>query len=170
MRLSPTSQLILQPFCCFTYVTAHITTLPLLHLLYRHFTYIKAHSKTITLLHLRHRHFTYVNWRGAHAPMMISKYPWWFCNLQWLWTAELYDRCKLALELKRLKTPTLEGMVNGKKVRGRRRYQVLDNVMINGLYEDTKRKAEKRVEWRMLSLQWKSFRVTMEFVLFKSYC
>ena len=47
----------------------------------------------------------------------------------------------------------LEGMVNGKKVRGRRRYQIIDNIMINGLYEDTKRKAEKRVEWRMLSLQ-----------------
>ena len=45
-----------------------------------------------------------------------------------------------------------EGMVsNGKKVRGRRRYQMIDNIMINGLYEDTKRKAEKRVEWRMLS-------------------
>ena len=47
----------------------------------------------------------------------------------------------------------LEGMVNGKKVRSRRRYQMIDNIMINGLYEDTKRKAEKRVEWRMLSLQ-----------------
>ena len=47
----------------------------------------------------------------------------------------------------------LEGMVNGKKVRGRRRYKMIDNIMINGLYEDTKRKAEKRVEWRMLSLQ-----------------
>ena len=47
----------------------------------------------------------------------------------------------------------LEGMVNGKKVRGRRRYQMIDNIMINGLYEDTKRKAEKTVEWRMLSLQ-----------------
>ena len=47
----------------------------------------------------------------------------------------------------------LEGMVTGKKVRGRRRYQIIDNIMINGLYEDTKRKAEKRVEWRMLSLQ-----------------
>ena len=46
----------------------------------------------------------------------------------------------------------LEGMVNGKEVRGRRRYQI-DNIMINELYEDTKRKAEKRVEWRMLSLQ-----------------
>ena len=47
----------------------------------------------------------------------------------------------------------LEGMVNGKKVRGRRRYQMIDNIVINGLYEDTKRKAEKRIEWRMLSLQ-----------------
>ena len=38
-----------------------------------------------------------------------------------------------------------EGMVNGKKVRGRRRYQMIDNILINGLHEDTKRKAEKRV-------------------------
>ena len=38
-------------------------------------------------------------------------------------------------------------------IRGIRRYQMIDNIMINGLYEDTKRKAEKRVEWRMLSLQ-----------------
>ena len=50
----------------------------------------------------------------------------------------------------------LEGMVNGKKVPGRRRYQMIDNIMINGLYEDTKRKTEKRVEWRMVSLQWKT--------------
>ena len=47
----------------------------------------------------------------------------------------------------------LDGMVNGNKVRGRRRYQVIDNNMINGLYEDTKRKAEKKVEWRIMSLQ-----------------
>ena len=46
----------------------------------------------------------------------------------------------------------LEGMVNGKEVRGRRRYQMIDNIMINRLYEDTKRKAEKRVVWRILSL------------------
>ena len=45
----------------------------------------------------------------------------------------------------------LEGMVNGKKVRDRRRYLIIDNIMINGMYEDNKRKAEKRVEWRMLS-------------------
>ena len=47
----------------------------------------------------------------------------------------------------------LEGMVNREKVRGRRRYQMIDNIMINGEYEDTKRKAEKKSEWRMLSLQ-----------------
>ena len=40
----------------------------------------------------------------------------------------------------------LEGMANGKKVRGRRRYQMIDNIMINELYADTKRKAEKMVE------------------------
>ena len=44
-------------------------------------------------------------------------------------------------------------IMNGKKVRGRRRYQMIDNIMINGLYAYTKRKAEKRVEWRMLSFQ-----------------
>ena len=47
----------------------------------------------------------------------------------------------------------LKGMVNGKEVGRRRRYQMIDNFMINGLYEDTKRKAEKRVERRRLSLQ-----------------
>ena len=47
----------------------------------------------------------------------------------------------------------LEAMVNGKKVRGRRRYQMKDNIIINELYADTKGKAEKWVEWRMLSLQ-----------------
>ena len=47
----------------------------------------------------------------------------------------------------------LKGMVNEKDVQGRRRYQMIDSIMINELYEDTERKAEKRVEWRMLSLQ-----------------
>ena len=43
----PTSQLILQPFRCFTYVTARCPTL-------------------LSLL-LRHRIFTYVTWRAAHV-------------------------------------------------------------------------------------------------------
>ena len=46
----------------------------------------------------------------------------------------------------------LEGMVNGKKVPGRRRYQMIDNNMITGVYEDTKRKAEKRVEFAVKDL------------------
>ena len=89
---SPTSQLILQPFRRFTYITAHSTTLPLLQLRHRHFTYVTAHSPvlsaalptsqlilqpfrfftyvtahTLPLLHLRHRHFTYFTWRAAYA-------------------------------------------------------------------------------------------------------
>ena len=44
---SPTSQLILQPFCCFTYVTAH--------------------SPILLSLLLRHRIFNYITWRAAHA-------------------------------------------------------------------------------------------------------
>ena len=37
---------------------------------------------------------------------------------------------------------------NGKleEVRGRRRYQMIDNMVVNGLYEDTKRWTEKRVK------------------------
>ena len=42
----PTSQLILQPFRCFTYATAH--------------------SPTLLSLLLRHRIFTYVTWRATH--------------------------------------------------------------------------------------------------------
>ena len=64
---SPTSQLILQPFHRFTYVTTHSPTLPLLHLRHKHFKYVTAHSPTILLLLLRHRIFTYVTWRAAHA-------------------------------------------------------------------------------------------------------
>ena len=57
------------------------------------------------------------------------------------------------LRRNRLLKDALERMGNGTKVRGRRRYQMIDNIMINGLCADTKRKAEERVEWRMLSLQ-----------------
>ena len=48
----PTSQLILQPFRCFTYVTAHFPTL-------------------LSFL-LRHRLFTYVTWLAAHV--------FWWCS------------------------------------------------------------------------------------------
>ena len=36
------------------------------------FTYVSAHSTAPPLLHLRHRDFTYVTWRDAHAPMMFN--------------------------------------------------------------------------------------------------
>ena len=44
---------------------------------------------------------------------------------------------------------------NGKREEGSQQKKISDGrqLMINGLYEDRKRKAEKRVEWRMLSLQ-----------------
>ena len=47
----------------------------------------------------------------------------------------------------------LEGMVNGRRVRGRRRYQMIDDIKIYGSYAETKRKAENRKDWRLLGLQ-----------------
>ena len=112
---SPTSQVILQPFRRFIYATAHSTTLPPLHLRHKSFYNPSVASptsqvilQTLPLLHLRHRH-TYVE-----PPMSLwwcLIYPWWFCNLQWLRPAGLYERCKLALELKRLKTPALASLL-----------------------------------------------------------
>ena len=49
----PTSQCILQPFRCFTYVTVH--------------------SPTLLSLLLRHKHFTNFTWRAAHAPNLPSR-------------------------------------------------------------------------------------------------
>ena len=83
----PTSQLILQPFRRFTYVTVHSPTLSSLHLHYssfsnpsvasptsqiiiqpfRCFTYVTVHSPTLLSLLLRHRLFTYVTWRDPHV-------------------------------------------------------------------------------------------------------
>ena len=46
---------------------------------------------------------------------------------------------------------------NGKREESSRKKKISDDrqIMINGLYADTKRKAEERVEWRMLRLQLK---------------
>ena len=62
----PTSQLILQPFRLFTYVTAHSPP-------FRCFTYVNPSFASLTsqALHLRHMLFTYVTWRAAHASVMI---------------------------------------------------------------------------------------------------
>ncbi|KAJ4430256.1 hypothetical protein ANN_22468 [Periplaneta americana] len=47
----------------------------------------------------------------------------------------------------------LEGMVNGRRVWGRRKYQMIDDINIYGSYEEIKRKAENRKGWRKLDLQ-----------------
>ncbi|KAJ4446968.1 hypothetical protein ANN_13670 [Periplaneta americana] len=63
---------------------------------------------------------------------------------------------ELAESLVEKKLPTedaLEGMVNGRRVRGRRRYQMIDDIKIYGSYAETKRKAENWKDWRMLALQ-----------------
>ena len=51
---SHTSQLILQPFRRFTYVTVHSPTFPLLHLLHSSFSNPSFASRTSQALHLRH--------------------------------------------------------------------------------------------------------------------
>ena len=51
---SPTSQLILQPFRRFTYVTTHSPTLPLLHQRHSSFSNPSSASPTSQALHLRH--------------------------------------------------------------------------------------------------------------------
>ena len=57
---SPTSQLILQPFRCFTYVTAHSPTLPFLHLHHSSFSNPSVASPTSQLILQPFRCFTYV--------------------------------------------------------------------------------------------------------------
>ena len=52
---APTSQLVLQPF--------------------RRFTYVTTHSETLPLLYLRHRHFTYVTWRAVHSTIRNETIP-----------------------------------------------------------------------------------------------
>ena len=51
---SPTSQLIFQPFPCFTYVTTHSPTLPLLHLRHSSFSNPSFASPTSQDFHLHH--------------------------------------------------------------------------------------------------------------------
>ena len=78
----PTSQLILQPFRRFTYVTAPSVALPTSQLIlqpFRCFTYITTHSPTLLSLLLRHRLFTYVTWRAAHAGLESQRQN--ICNL-----------------------------------------------------------------------------------------
>ena len=63
----PTSQLILQPLRCFTYVIGTSPKSQLIILPFHCFTYVTGNSTNLQLLHLRHRHFTYFTWRAAHT-------------------------------------------------------------------------------------------------------
>ena len=102
MRPTATSQLILQPFRRFTYVTAHSPTVPLLHLRhnsfsspsvasptsqlilqpFRRFTYVTTHSPNLPSLHLRHSSFSnpsfasstsqVLHLRPCEPPMFVS--------------------------------------------------------------------------------------------------
>ena len=67
-----TSQLILQPFRCFTYVISTSPTSQLILQPFRRFTHFTAHSTAFPLLQLRHKHFTYVT---AHSPTLPPLYP-----------------------------------------------------------------------------------------------
>ena len=97
------SQLILQPFRRFTYVTAHSPILPLLHLRHssfsnpslasftyvtthsatlRLFTYVTAHSPILPLLHIRHSSFSNPSFasptsQALHLIYLASR-PWTF--------------------------------------------------------------------------------------------
>ena len=62
---SPASHLILQPFCRFTYVTAHSPTLPSLHLRHSSFYNTSVASPTSQLILQSFRRFSYVI---AHSP------------------------------------------------------------------------------------------------------
>ena len=65
----PTSQLILQPFRRFTYITTHSPTIPLLHLHHSSFSNSSVASTTSQLILPLFRCFTYVT---AHSPALLS--------------------------------------------------------------------------------------------------
>ena len=77
----PTSQLILQPFRCFTYVTGHSTTF--LSLLLRallilqpfhHFTYITAHFGTLQSLYLHHSSFSKPSVASSTSQLILQPF------------------------------------------------------------------------------------------------
>ena len=72
---SPTSQLILQPFRRFTYVTAHSSTLPLLHPRHSSFSnpsFASPTSKALHLIHLASRPCCYQTHRQGQRSRMLA--------------------------------------------------------------------------------------------------
>ena len=64
----PTSQLILQPFRCFTYVTAHSPTFPLLHLRHSSFSNTSVASPTSQVILQPFFRFSYVTGSSLTSP------------------------------------------------------------------------------------------------------
>ena len=75
----PMSQLVLQPFRCFTYVTVHSPTILSLLLRHRlilqpfcHFTYVTAHSPTLPSLYLRHSSFSNLSITSPTSQLILQ--------------------------------------------------------------------------------------------------
>ena len=68
----PTSQLIPQPFCCFTNITGTPPTSQLILQSFCRFTHITAHSTALLLLHLRHSSFSNPS-AASSMPQLILK-------------------------------------------------------------------------------------------------
>ena len=144
--ISPTSQLILQPFRSFH--TSQLILQP-----FRCFTYVTAHSPTVLSLHLYHRLFTYVTWRAIHevprklfgakrdeitgewrifheterhafysSPIIIRNFKW--RRLRWAGHVVL-------MELSRNAYRVLEGIPEGKRPLGRPRRRWEDNIKMD---------------------------------------
>ena len=79
----PTTKLILQPFHCFTYVTAHSPTFNSLLLRHRivtyvqrfpHFTYVTSHSLTLPSLYLRQSSFSYPSVASPRSQLFLQPF------------------------------------------------------------------------------------------------
>ena len=73
---SPTSQLILQPFRRFTFVTAHSTTLPSLYLRHSSFSNPSVASPTSHFIHQPFFRFSYVTGSSLTSPCEPSMLKW----------------------------------------------------------------------------------------------
>ena len=79
---SPTSQLILQPFHRLTYITAHSQTLPPLHLRHNSFYNLSVTSPTSQLILQPFRRFIYVIGNSTTFPLLYLRH-WHFTYFTW---------------------------------------------------------------------------------------
>ena len=74
----PTSQLILQPYCCFTYVIVHSPTLLLLllhHKLFTWFTWQAVHVWNLVISHLKYDMFWISHWIKFEGSVLTPTLP-----------------------------------------------------------------------------------------------